>query len=204
MKRAVRNAVAASFVILMSAAAVAGQCRPANAIAGGSSFGVAGVEGPFDVTLDGGKVVKMVPVDPPPVFRGCPVGMRANHLSDRNLVKAKGDGSSGVGQRLHLTLTGQGAHGIVSATLRVRGSSEKAVMESAAGAAACDALQMVKVHFSANSDGSVSADFRVRGLTAAREIELYAVTYSDGKTWKLPEGSGCSVNTDLMMLVDGK
>jgi hypothetical protein len=51
---------------------------------------------------------------------------------------------------------------------------------------------------------SASADFRIPGMTAVGTIDVEALEYSDGSTWKVSTASGCRVIPNPEMLVTSR
>jgi hypothetical protein len=163
-----------------------------------SSFGVAGMEG-MQTT---GTSATGTAGQPAPVS-SCPVSMRAQHLSDGNLVRTRDTHPSGVGQRLHLSLVSRDSKQIARATLRVRGYSARArvTQTGPGGDQAFDAMRTLTVALTAAADRSASADFRVPGMTAVGRIDLESLEYSDGSTWKNGGASSCRIAPDPEMLI---
>jgi len=117
------------------------------------------------------------------------------------------DPPNGPAQRLHLTLVNPKSRQITSATVTVHGLHPKtrATLKPAAGESApSDAARTLDVSFSNPSAKDVSADLWVPGLSAAYSIDLIAVTYADGSTWKLAGGETCRTPIDGFMLVGGR
>jgi hypothetical protein len=160
------------------------------------SAGVAGMEG----------VHTLVAV-PPPALNGCPVSMRAQHLSDGSLVKTgKAPHPAGIGQRLHLTFTNPDPKQIASASVMIHGMTPKGRVMQAASAqgGSSDATQSLSVTFSAGPDRSATANLWVPGMTAVQSIELESMMYSDGSTWKPADGIACHVTPDPLMLITSR
>lgn len=140
----------------------------------------------------------------PPIDFGCPVSLRAQHLSDGDILRA-GDAQhpAGIGQRLHLTLIDSKAREISNATLAINGYSPRSrmVQTSLAESGKPDFTRTVTVSFSADTDSRVSADLWVPGMSAVQEIDIKSVTYTNGSTWKLAGNPACRVVPDGSMPV---
>ena len=63
--------------------------------------------------------------------------------------------------------------------------------------------QTLSVKFTPSDDHAVSSEFSLRGFVTLRSIELNSVTFADGSVQNFASDSGCSVQPDLLMLVDG-
>lgn len=147
------------------------------------------------------------------VFRGnvvgdsCPIGMRASQgVWDRTLRVRQGQQEKSLqpfGQRILLSLVDSHPGPVISATVKVRGLTGKNRMLQTefAWSESGDAVQMMKVAFVPDQDGSVSGDLYVPGVTSVRSIELIEVSYKDGKTWRIGDGGVCRVKPDGMMLI---
>jgi hypothetical protein len=107
------------------------------------------------------------------------------------------------GQRFLLTLRDSHSAHIISAALRVHGTTGKSRMVQTAGLSntgAAEATKILTVPFTAN-DGAASADIYVPGFTSVSSVDLQQVTYADGSTWKMSASSFCRVAPDPLMLV---
>lgn len=71
-----------------------------------------------------GNAVVLIPA--PAMSDGCPVSMRAQHLSDGSMVRTGSVHPKGIGQWLHLTFTSPESKQIASARLTVRGARRRA------------------------------------------------------------------------------
>lgn len=145
-------------------------------------------------------------VTPPSPAASCPVGMKADHLSDGSMIKTgsthpKDAHPKGIGQRLHLTLTSPDQRTIASATLKLLGWNATGRMERAALHNEDQSARTVTASFTAGPADTASADVWASGLTAVTSVELLSVRYSDGSTWTSTQGKTCSVSPDPMMLI---
>jgi hypothetical protein len=175
---------------------------PLGLAAQNGSYGVAGMEGITTFGPDGQATTTITTVAPPNL---CPVSIEASHLSDGNIVKTGADHPKGVGQRLHLKLNNPDQRMIASATVNLRGWTQKGRTEQLGQVGASDdaalGVRALTVPFTPSTDRTVSADIWVPGLTVVVSVELLSVKYSDGSTWTPPQGKTCRVAPDLLMVV---
>ncbi|MGB0064271.1 MAG: hypothetical protein WBP85_07475 [Terracidiphilus sp.] len=145
-------------------------------------------------------------VNQSPVYIGCPIAMRAQHMADGQIVKAGNARPQGIGQWLHLTLTAPDAHRIAKAELTIRGSSPKGRMTQTleSGDSTSDASARQVAEFTAGPDRQDLSDLWVPGITAVQSIEIDSVTYADGSTWKLTGSLSCRVIPEAFMLVTSR
>ena len=143
-----------------------------------------------------------------PLLNTCPVSLSAQQSSSafKREVGSGSSGPEGVAQWLHLNIANPDSRRVVAATVTVHGFADKSRMVPAASAVlsngdSSDAARTLDVRFSAVGGGDVGAQIRVPGLTGVTSIELKAVTYGDGSTWKLAAGGSCSVPIGGLMLV---
>jgi len=146
----------------------------------------------------------------------CPVSLTAQQ-SSAAFKREVGSGSArpdGIAQWLHLNIAGSGSRRVVTATVTVHGFADKsrmlpassAVLSSpmSSSAASSDASWTENVRFSPAGASDVAAQLRVPGMTGVTAIDLKAVTYADGSTWKLAQGSSCRVSIGGLMLVGNR
>lgn len=132
----------------------------------------------------------------------CPVGLRAEHRADGNMVRTGSAHPKGPGQRVHLTLTSPGGRAMVNATFTVRGWTAEARMEQARQShGAPPAVQILQAPLVAGTNRTATADLWLPGFTAVTSVELLAVTYADGSLWSPPAGKTCRVQPDPFMLI---
>jgi hypothetical protein len=74
----------------------------------------------------------------------------------------------------------------------------------AAGRTPSDAARTFDVSFSTAPAKEASADLWLPGFSAAYSVDLIALTYADGSTWKPAGGQTCRTPIDGVMLVDGR
>lgn len=164
---------------------------------GAQSYGVAGME-PVGPNGQTSLRAERLP-------NACPVGMRASHLSDGNVIKTDAAHPKGLGQRLRLTLTSPDSRSITSATVNVRGWTAKGRMERADKAKdAALPVRTLQVPFTAGVDRMATADVWVPGITAVSSVELLSVAYGDGTTWTPAQGKTCQVKPDPLMLISDR
>jgi hypothetical protein len=188
--------LACAMVFSIAVAAVA-----ASAQSAGRSFGVVVTE---SQNAGGQNDVHTIVVAP--MYSGCPVSMRAEHLSDGEMVKTRDAKPQGIGQSLHLTFIAPDSRRIASATLTIEGVKPKGrVMQaSAMSSGSPDATATITVGFTPGPERRDLADIRVPGMTAVQSIEVNSVGYSDGSTWKLAGSLHCRVAPDGLMLVSNR
>jgi hypothetical protein len=187
---------AGAFLLALLLAAVAAAAQT------GTSYGVAGMENLGNPPQSQTLIIQL-----PPITNACPVSVDARQAASWNRMEVGNDPPKGPAQRLHLTLVNPKSRQITSATVTVHGLHPKtrATLKPAAGESApSDAARTLDVSFSNPSAKDVSADLWVPGLSAAYSIDLIAVTYADGSTWKLAGGETCRTPIDGFMLVGGR
>jgi hypothetical protein len=142
-----------------------------------------------------------------PMNRTCPISMRAQHLSDGNLMKAgRLEHPAGIGQRLYLTLVNPDSRQIASAMLTIQGVTPngRLMQASPAQAGNSDAKRTLTVAFSPGPDNTVSTDVWVPGMTAVEAIEVNSLRYADDSTWKLASDLACRIAPDGFMQIAGR
>jgi hypothetical protein len=192
---------ASTIIVLLAAGAVGAAAQNA------SSFGVAGMENLSPAPNHNQQtVVHTTVLTALPVDTNCPVSMRAEHLSDGEMVKTRDAKPQGIGQSLHLTFIARDSRRIASAALTIQGVNPKGrVMQaSATGGGSPEATAKLTVEFTPGPERRDLADIRVPGMTAVQSIEVNSVGYSDGSTWKLAGSLHCRVAPDGLMLVSNR
>ena len=144
---------------------------------------------------------------PTQTIPACPIAMQARQgLWDHTVRVREGEQETIIhpyGQRFFLNLKDPHSARIISATLRVHGTTGRSRMVQTAGlnnTSAAEATKILTVPFTAD-DGADSADVHVPGFTSVSSVELQNVTYANGSTWKMSASSLCRVAPDPMMLV---
>ena len=179
--------------LFVGAISASGQTTP--------SYGVAGMEG-----LGSGPQSQTFSVQLPSPTNACPVSVRAGHAAGLNRMEVGDDQPKGPAQRLHLTLVNPKSGQITGATFTVHGLTPKtrATFTPMAESAPSDAARTLDVSFSNPSAKEVTADVWVPGLSAAYSIDLIAMTYADGSSWKLKYRETCRTPIDGFMLVGAR
>ena len=143
---------------------------------------------------------------PTQTIAACPIGIQARQgVWDHTIRVRKGEQQTVIqpfGQRFFLTLKDSHSERIVSATLRVHGTTGKSRMIQTAHSKniSAEATKILTVSFTAD-EGTASADVHVPGFTSVSSVELQQVTYANGSTWKMSSSSFCRVAPDPLMLV---
>lgn len=141
-----------------------------------------------------------------PVHANCPIAMRAEHVADGEMVETGNAHPRGIGQWLRLTLTGPDSRRISTATLTIRGLSPKGramdTLKSEDDSFAVVTRQIAQL--TAGPDGHDLANLWLPGMTAVQTIEISAVNYADGSTWKHYGDMTCRVTPDGFMRVAGR
>lgn len=148
---------------------------------------------------------------------GCPVALRATQISSANMMQTRKDQSHPQqwGQRLHLTFTSREEKQIAGATVAVWGFALKPRMMNAGNTTDLtarkvrpgeqpqkDSTQAARtIHVAFQAGTSVATDVWVPGISATQTIDLLALTYADGTSWKLAEGQTCQIKPDPLMLI---
>jgi hypothetical protein len=167
-----------------------------------ASYGVAGMEG-----LGNGPQYQTFSFQLPPINNACPVSVQARQAASWNRMEVGNAPPKGPAQRLHLTLVNPRSTQIASATVTVHGLDPKTratLTPMTAESARSDATRTLDVSFSTTAAKEVSEDVWVPGLSAAYSIDLIALTYADGSSWKLKYRETCRTAIDGFMLVGGR
>lgn len=161
-----------------------------------SSFGVAGMEG-VQIAPDGKSTTFAVNIP-----NACPVGLRAQHLSDGDLMNTAITHPKGsIGQALHLTVPNSSHGTITEATILLRGWTPKGHIAQTAPNAEANATRSSHIKFVPDSDKSATADIWIAGLSAITSIEIASATYTDGSIWAPSGRLSCRIEPDLVMRV---
>jgi len=140
----------------------------------------------------------------PPQTSGCPVSLRAQHLADGGIMRARDPNLKSVGQWLHLTVANPQEKKVRAALITVHGFADKTRVTQTGRGNTPDASRTVTVSFSAAAGQAAEADVWVPGITAVALIELKQVTYADGSLWSLAGGGSCRITPDPLMLIAGR
>jgi hypothetical protein len=146
----------------------------------------------------------------------CPVGLQVKHGPGLATSRAA-DGPSINGkplrdrqvqvpdqnQDIHLTLTNLSPHSIISAQVVVHGFSDKWRYIPLSGADP-DLARTVDVALDVQGNGEASRNLSLSHFTAITAVDVNAITYADGSTWRTSSPGACSVSPDLFMLVNAE
>jgi hypothetical protein len=150
-----------------------------------------------------------------PATSYCPVSMQAKQRGMTEMVKTKKnapnpepDAMPKPAQHIHLILAGFGKdRRVTEATVTARGLSSRGRAINTnlvAGGQASDLSRKLDVKFTANDDGTVSANLDLPAFTTVTSLQLESITYSDGSSWKLADEKACTVAPDPLMLIAGR
>jgi hypothetical protein len=142
----------------------------------------------------------------------CPVAMQAKQGGMTQMVKTgqkppqpqQYAPAPKPAQHILLILSGFGKDkSVASATVTARGLSSRSRMQNLdlIGDGSSDLRRTMKVTFTPDPDGSVSAYIDLPAFTAVNSLQLQSITYSDGSNWKLADQHMCWVTPDPMMLI---
>jgi len=145
----------------------------------------------------------------PPVAIGCPIGLQAQRGTNAGIVVTHGFGdrgpTTGLGQRLHMTLTNPGVSDVVGITLVVHGLTNLMRMSPALHASSGDVgtiSRTVQLGVNVAARKRAVTDLSVDSFTAVTRVDLVAVAYQDGSDWHASEKQTCRITPDLYMPVD--
>ena len=196
-----KKLIAALFAVCFSGVGLAQQTKQQP------EFGVACMTGP-------GQQGCPVPDTP----RTCPVSMEAKHLADGSLVQTSSAHPKGIGQWLSLSLNNAASDEkqIATATFVVHGVKPTGHVTQALSLAngpdtATQTVTVpvwVKPHQAAPANSwagqEAHANLWVPGMSAVDRIQLQALAYTDGSSWKAADGQACSVIPDPKMLITSR
>lgn len=146
-----------------------------------------------------------------PQVNACPVEMHARQGGGMQMLRAD-DGTKRPVMTPSLDLTPHDQRTITSAVVTVFGykgyggatvpaSNDLLLREKKARERAS---RQLTVRFKAPQPGKVTAQLSLTEFTVVESIELNALTYADGSTWKLAADAGCRVAPDPLLLVSGR
>ena len=156
-------------------------------------------------------------VRPRAIGADCPVDMRATHSTpmpvrmNANVAPQNGSPLNGqktvlerpapaINQQIHLGMTSLVPRDIVSVAFTARGFSNKPRAINTAGQGP-DLKRSIKVVVDLKGNGHASSDLSLRDFTTVADIDLDAITYADGSTWRNSSPAACRVIPEGMMLV---
>jgi hypothetical protein len=137
----------------------------------------------------------------------CPVAIEARHaggLTAQVMVgKNQAVSSGATGQELQLTLTNATLGAVSAVRIKVRGWDHEGRSLPAIEAASkhANTIKTLAVTVDLGPRKTAETNVRVRGLSAVDSLELMAVKYADGSSWKTPTPGACSVVPDPTMLI---
>jgi hypothetical protein len=145
----------------------------------------------------------------------CPVGLQVKHGPGLSITR-NADGPSINGkplsgqvrvpdqsQGIDLTLINLSPQSIVSAQVVVHGFSNKWRYVPLAGADP-DLARTVEVALDVKGNGQASRNLSLSHFTAITAVDVNAITYADGSTWRTSSPGACSASPDLLMLVNAE
>jgi len=136
----------------------------------------------------------------PEYVPNCPVVLNVSHLADGSMIRANRAHPGGIGQWLHIVVM---TPTVSTATLLVRGYSDKGRITQTSGNGGPDAERTVTVTFAGKPNGQAIGNVWAPGLTAVDSIYLVSLTYVGGTNWSSPNQSACQVTPDPLMLISG-
>ena len=146
----------------------------------------------------------------------CPIGLQVKHATGLPAsVAAEGPSINGKplsngqvrltdqNQGIHLTLINLSPQSIVSAQVVVHGFSNKWRYVPLSGADP-DLAKTVEVALDVKGNGEASRNLSLSHFTAITAVDVNAITYADGSTWRTSSPGACSASPDLFMLVNAE
>jgi hypothetical protein len=153
-----------------------------------------------------------------PVYRSgvsnCPVGLEASRggvFAKREVSRESRPGDSSPqqaqvpNQQIQLTLTNPSSRAIVAAELTAHGFSDHwRTVPLSSGVNNPDLAQQLKITFSVKANGHATQDLALSRFTAITSIDVSALTYADGSTWRAVSSGDCSVTPSALVLVSSR
>ena len=143
-----------------------------------------------------------------PMLPACPIDMHVRQGIGGGMVAVDENGVKrpvfAPRYRLLLNDLRKPGQKIVSAMVTVRGWNGKAralPADSDSDGKSGSIQRTLSVDLVGWGEPGVEGDFRLPGFTSANRVDLQAVTYEDGSTWKLAPTDTCRVAPDPLMLV---
>ena len=147
-------------------------------------------------------------VTPTFVAATCPIDMQANQgVWDHTIRVREGDNQHPIqafGQRISLTLKDSRSARIQAATVRVDGLTGKNHVLETVKTLDAKGIKTLRVKFSSQDDGQVSADLWLPGFTSVTSVELLEVSYVDGSIRKISGSNVCRVQPDPLMMISNR
>jgi hypothetical protein len=145
----------------------------------------------------------------------CPVGLRVKH-GPGLATSRSADGPTinkplphgmvqlpDQNQAIRLTMTNLSPQSIVSAQVVVHGFSNKWRYVPLSGADP-DLETTVDVALDVRGNGEASRNLSLSRFTAISAVDVNAITYADGSSWRTSTPGNCSATPDLFMLVNAE
>ena len=145
----------------------------------------------------------------------CPIDLQVKHGPGLPLgMKAEGPSVNGKplngqvqiaeqNQGIHLTLINLSPQSIVSAQVVVHGFSNKWRYVPLSGADP-DLARTVEVALDVKGNDQASRNLSLSHFTAITAVDVNAIAYADGSTWRTSSPGACSASPDLFMLVNAE
>jgi hypothetical protein len=145
----------------------------------------------------------------------CPIGLQVKHGPGLSVARNAGPSINGkplrdgqvkladLNQGIHLTLTNLSPQSIVSAQIIVHGFSNKWRYIPLSGATP-DLATTVDVALDVKGNGQASRNLSLSHFTAITAVDVDAITYAGGSSWRTSSPGTCSAAPDLFMLVNAE
>jgi hypothetical protein len=144
----------------------------------------------------------------------CPVGLQVKHGPGLPMSRNAGPTINGKplngepqlteqNQGIHLTLINLSTRSIVSAQIVVHGFSNKSRYVPLSGADP-DLARTVELALDVKGNGQAGRNLSLSQFTAITAVDVNAITYADGSTWRTSSPGACSASPDLFMLVNAE
>jgi hypothetical protein len=137
----------------------------------------------------------------------CPIGLQVDH--GKFFVERRTDYGSGLNegtpsatamQRIHLAMTNPSAREIVEMQITVHGYSDKdrALTLTSGGP---DLTRKITLERDIEGKGQASSDLSLKGFTAVTSVDVDALSYADGSSWKATASGVCNVPSNSLMRI---
>ncbi len=133
----------------------------------------------------------------------CPVGLQVDHGSSFERREVGATSKPNLEQRIHLTMSNLHPQKIVSAQFTVHGLSQKARMIDVTTPVP-DMMKTVRLALEVNGNSQGSSDLSLSRFAVVTAVDINAVTYADGSTWRELSAAACSVKPSLLMRVSAE
>jgi len=142
---------------------------------------------------------------------GCPVDLRAERGTGSGLVIAHASehhGPTGIVQQLHMTFTNRLPKNAIGVTLAVHGLTAGFRMMPATQSALASSdgtiTRTVHLDLTLDPNANASADLTLKSFTSVTRIDLNAIDYADGSSWKSSAALTCRIAPDGIMLIGSR